>query len=63
MVFIENDGALFRGPCRGIPQEVWSKAKKGWKPYNEAGEIKPVDWGYEISEAEALGMMEAGSDQ
>lgn len=62
MVFIENDGALFRGPARGVPQEVWNVAQGKFVPYALAGQPKPVDWGTVIDEAEAQRLMGQGGD-
>lgn len=55
MVLIENEGALFRGPARTIPQEVWANGK--WQPYKLAGQPKPIDWGTVISDEEAKALM------
>ena len=55
-VLIENEGALFTGFSLEFPQEVWSPLW-GWKPYAAAGEMKPVEWGSVIGEAEALALM------
>lgn len=55
MVLIENDGALFRGPARGVPQEVWQGGK--WVPYKDAGKPKDIDWGEVIDEARAKELM------
>ncbi len=55
-VLIENEGALFRGPSRGNPMEVWNPGS-GWQAYAAAGRPRGVDWGDEISEAEAWAMM------
>lgn len=55
MIYIENEGALFRGPARGLPQEVWAGGQ--WKPYKDAGKPKDIDWGHEIDEAEAKALM------
>jgi hypothetical protein len=52
MIFIENAGALFRGPSLSFPREVWSHRDLTWKPY--AGAVpKPIGWGTAISQAEA----------
>lgn len=51
MVYIENEGALFRGPARGLPQEIWDG--KQFVPYKDAGKPKDIDWGNLIDEAEA----------
>lgn len=55
MVLIENDGALFRGPSRGNPQEVWANGQ--WKPYADAGKPRDVDWGNVVTEDEAKALM------
>jgi hypothetical protein len=56
MKYIENEGALFRGPSRSFPKEVWSRKQREFVPYTGTTP-KPVDWGDEISEAEAINMM------
>lgn len=60
-VFIENDGALFRGPARGVPQEVWNGSE--FVPYRGAGQPRDVSWGTVIDEAEAQRMMGQGQQQ
>lgn len=57
MIYIENEGALFRGPARGLPQEVWNEAQGKFVPYALAGQPKPIEWGNVIEEAEAQRMM------
>jgi len=57
MIYIENEGALFRGPARGVPLEVWSARKNMFVPY-EGSKDKPVDWGHVVSASEAEAMME-----
>lgn len=54
-VFIENEGALFRGPARGVPIEVWNGSKFG--PYPPAKQSRPITWGNIITEDEAKKMM------
>jgi hypothetical protein len=55
-IFIENEGALFRGYQRGWPDEVWSPRDRAFVPYE--GECpKGIAWGEEINEAEAFRMM------
>lgn len=57
MIYIENEGALFRsiGFMAGAPDEVYSPGK-GWVPYQ--GETpKPMGWGEQISEQAAKEMM------
>lgn len=59
MIYIENEGALFRGPSRAWPKEVWAGGE--WKPYS--GQVpKDVDWGSIIEEAEAQKMMGGAQD-
>lgn len=53
-VLIENDAALFRGPGRGSPMEVWNPGA-GWTSY--AGGPKGVQWGG-ISSVDAEALME-----
>jgi hypothetical protein len=56
MKFIENEGALFRGPSRSFPREIWSHLERTWVPYT--GSVpKPVEWGTDITKAEAWRMM------
>lgn len=62
-VYIENEGALFRGPARGVPQEVWSAQDGKFVPYKLAGQPKPIDWGQVIDEAEAQKLMGGGAQQ
>jgi hypothetical protein len=59
MVYIENEGALFRGISRGLPREVWSPKTRTWKRYELDGGFKPIEWGTVISEVEAKEMMAA----
>ena len=42
-VFIENEGALFRGPARGVPIEVWNGSK--FVPYPLAKQSRHITWG------------------
>jgi hypothetical protein len=56
MIFIESEGALFRGPSRSFPTEVWHAAEGRFVPY--AGETpKPAEWGTVISAAECWKMI------
>ncbi len=56
MVFIENEGAVFRGPARAWPKEVWTGEK--FEPYK--GDVpKPLEWGNVIDEADAQALMGA----
>lgn len=54
MIYIENEGALFRGPARAWPKEVWNG--KAFEPYKGAVP-KDIEWGSEIDEAEARRIM------
>lgn len=61
LAFIENEGALFRGPIRSMPEEVWSPKRKDWVPYT--GQVpKPIEWGNLIDEAEAQAIMAETGD-
>ena len=56
MLFIENEGALFRGFARAWPQEIWDPRAKRFVPYK--GDVpKDVTWGQEISNGEAEAFM------
>ena len=57
MVYIENEGALFRGLSRAWPEEVWSVEDKKWLPYSR-NVPKDIGWGTVIPENEADEMME-----
>lgn len=49
-LLIENEGALFRGPARAWPKEVWDGEK--FVPYT--GNVpKDVEWGNVVSDVEA----------
>jgi hypothetical protein len=37
MIYIENEGALFRGLSRSFPKEVWGHKTHTWRPYT--GEV------------------------
>lgn len=62
LIYIENEGAIFRGPSVSFPKEVWSVQDRKWTPYT--GETpKRQGWGDEVSEAEAhkvMGLSEPG---
>ena len=62
MIYIENEGALFRGPARGLPEEVWSPSRGEFVPYT-GDKNKPIGWGYEISEEEARALMGDGASR
>ena len=51
MIFIENEGAIFRGFSRSFPTEVWHAAEGRFVPY-EGKTPKPIEWGTVISSAE-----------
>ena len=52
MKYIENEGALFRGPSRSFPNDVWNPDNREFAPY--AGVIpKPMELGSVISAAAA----------
>lgn len=53
-MYIEHEGVIYRGPARGVPQEVWRPTEGRFVPYPLAGQPRPVDWGNEIDEAEAM---------
>lgn len=54
MIYIENEGALFRGPARAWPKEVFVNG--AWKAYS--GSVpKDIDWGDVIDEAAAQKLM------
>jgi hypothetical protein len=43
VIFIENEGALLRGPWRSFPHGVWNPDSRDFAPY--AGVIaKPMEW-------------------
>lgn len=56
MVYIENEGALFRGFSVSFPQEVWRRQTQTWEPYPLEG-YKSIEWGNVIDEREARIMM------
>lgn len=58
-VLIENEGALFRGPARNVPTEVWRERLCAWEPYRDPRGPKPYEWGYEIAEDEARRLVQA----
>lgn len=55
-VYIENEGALFRGFARAWPKEIWSVKEGKFVPYKGAVP-KAEEWGYITDEAEAKEMM------
>lgn len=60
--YIENEGALFRGPSRAWPKEVYSFAKKKWLPYQGAVP-KPLTWGAIITAEEAQAMIDSDTQE
>jgi hypothetical protein len=58
MVYIEHEGALFRGPSRSTPREVWREAEGKFVPY--APSRPPgVEWGEVIDPEAAAEIMGA----
>lgn len=56
LIYVENDGAIFRGPSRAWPSEVWSAKSGAFVPYK--GDIpKGIAWGNIITEEEAAKLM------
>ncbi len=50
-VFIESDGALFKGFSREWPCEVWDFEDRVWRPY--VGSVpKGIEWGWVLSPEE-----------
>ena len=56
MVYVEHEGALFRGPARAHPEHVWHEGEGAWKPYSRDVPKGP-EWGNIVSEQEARLMM------
>ena len=57
LLFIEHEGALYRGPHRGVPLQVWVPGEQQFVPYKLAGQPKEIDWGTLIPEEQAKRMM------
>lgn len=53
MMYIENEGAIFKGTSRSFPTHVRDHGIKDWIAY-EGSVPKRIEWGYEITEDEAL---------
>ncbi|MEK7661223.1 MAG: hypothetical protein AAB680_04200 [Pseudomonadota bacterium] len=51
MVYMENEGALFRGPRDYYMTEVFSTREQIWKPYTGI-KSKPGYWGNVLSQEE-----------
>jgi hypothetical protein len=56
LIYVDWEGALYRGFARGWPTEVWSPRERRFVLYR-GKTPKPIEWGEEIDEAEALNMM------
>lgn len=56
MVYIENEGALYRGPSRGIPLEEWNGSK--FAPCRPPSQSRPITWGCVITDDEAKKIMD-----
>lgn len=56
LIYIENEGLIFRGSSRAWPSEVWS-AKEGQFVAYSGSVPKDVSWGEIISEEEAQNMI------
>ena len=59
MIYIENEGALFRGPARGVPLELWDANVREFVPYTFAAQPKDIAWRNVIDETEAERLMAA----
>ncbi|WP_201833165.1 hypothetical protein [Microvirga zambiensis] len=58
-IFIENEGALFKGPSTAWPREIWDGTK--FTPYT--GDVpKGIEWGNKIDQAEAERLMGVNKD-
>ena len=55
-VLIESEGALFRGPGRTLPVEVWNPGI-GWRAYSQAERVRDVEWGEVLDLAGASRLM------
>lgn len=55
--YIENDGALFRGPSRHLPKIVWNFRDQRWATYTGPCPAKSFTWCTDITEAEAQVLM------
>lgn len=55
--YIENDGALFRGPSRHLPKIVWNFRDQRWATYTGPCPARSFTWGTDITEAEAQVLM------
>ena len=55
--YIENDGALFRGPSRHLPRIIWLGRNKRWATYTGPYPARSFTCGYDITEAEAQELM------
>jgi hypothetical protein len=50
-MLIENEGAIFRGPTRNWPEEIWNFKERRWEAYRGSKE-KPYEWGTKIDETQ-----------
>ena len=55
--YIENDGALFRGPSCHLPRIVWQFQKRRWAVYTGPYPARSFTWGTDIIEDEARELM------
>lgn len=55
-VYIENEGAIYRGFARAWPQEIWNGTE--FVPY-KGKTPKGIEWGNIIDEAEAHRLIDA----
>lgn len=55
--YIENDGALFRGPSRHLPRIIWDFWYKRWRKYTGPCPARSYTWGYDITDDEAQELM------
>jgi len=61
-MYIEHDGAIYRGPARGVPLEVWRPTEGRFVPYPLAGQPRDISWGTELTEDEARRLMGTTGD-
>ena len=53
LIYLERNGAIYRGYRPDAPMELWDEAMQIWQPYAPVGPI-PIDWAREVSSEEAL---------
>lgn len=56
MEMFKNEGALFRGPSRDFPKEVWDPREQKWVPYEDDRPIEP-GFGIPVTDEQAKRMM------